>query len=373
MANLVYWIWFSGFTSLDANTKTSLLESFGDAESIYNCTDYSDYPYLSLKDRTTLMNKRLDTASRIIEESNELGIQIIPFDSPLYPEVLREIYNPPYVLYTKGNIPDWQENLFIGVVGTRRCSEYGITVTRSFCKELAEYGVITISGLARGIDTEAAASTLSAGGKTIAVLGSGLDICYPSENAELMKQVAENGLLISEYPPGTPPLNFHFPMRNRIISGISNGIIVTDSPRVGGSLITAKRALEQGKDVFAVPGSIFQKNSEGTNRLISKGSAKAVMSAKDILCEYEHMFSFDKITPEQKPDVTENNSNTELFNGLSEDEEKIARLLLNGPMHADEIMRRTNLPAAEITTIFSMLEFSGIIERQSGNIYKLNI
>ena len=375
MTKAVYWIWFAELFSLEPNVKNYLLESFGDAESIFKCTDYSKFSYLSIKDKTVLMNKKLESAEKIINSSNNLGINIITFDSPLYPPSLREIYNPPYVLYIKGIIPDWQENLFIGMVGTRRCSEYGVAAVRHFCREFAEYGVITVSGLARGIDTEVATATIANGGKTLAVLGCGLDICYPSENSEIMQKVEQCGLLISEFPPGTPPLPHHFPIRNRIISGISNGLMVVESPKKGGSLISADHALEQGKEVFSVPGSIFQKNSEGTNKLISNGQAKAVLSCEDVLSEFSYTFTKRKpipaIVPVSKPAETE--THIEAFDSLSEDEKTVAQLLLSGPMHADEIMRTANLPAAQITTIFSMLEFSGIIERQSGNIYKLKV
>ena len=374
MEKALYWIWFSNLSKMDKNAKMYLLETFDNAENVYNCTDFSNISYLSLKDKTILMNKNLENAERIIERANELDIQIIPFDSPDYPKSLREIHNPPYVLYAKGTLPDWDSQLFIAIVGTRYCTDYGISAAKQFAGGFAENGVVTVSGMARGIDSEAAMSSMNHNGKTIAVLGCGVDICYPPENIALMEQIAEKGLLLSEFPPESPPLPHHFPMRNRIISGLSHGILVIESGKKGGSLITANLALEQGKDVFAVPGSIFHKESEGTNQIISRGNARAVTCAQDILDEYAYSFSFEK----QEPVITSSPQEiTEVhikeFDGLSESEEKIAKLLLSGPLHADEIKRLCGLDASELTTTLSMLEFSGHIERESGNIYKLKL
>jgi len=372
MQNKLYWIWFSNLSKLDKNIKMSLLESFGNAESIYQCTDFSHISYLSFKDNALLMNKNLETAYQIIDTSEKLGIQIIPFDSPDYPPSLREIYNPPYVLYAKGTIPDWESQLFIAVVGTRTCSNYGVSVVRKFAGEFAENGIVTVSGMARGIDTEVATSAINQDSKSVAVLGCGIDVTYPPENAKLMEQIITKGLLLSEFPPGTPPLPHHFPMRNRIISGISRGILVIESRKKGGSLITANLALEQGKDVFAVPGSIFNENSEGTNQIISSGNARAITNAKEIMSEYSNIYTFKKNTPRHKNRV-DTTTETVDFTGFSETEAEIIQLLLTGPLHADEIKRSVGISAADLNVTLSMLEFSGKIQHTTGNIYKLNI
>lgn len=368
-----YWLWFAELYKLNITVRESLLADFPDIESIYRCADYSHLSYISLKDKTILMNKNIETCEKIIEDSARLGIKIITFDSPLYPPQLKQIYNPPYVLYAKGNIPDWDNSLFIGVVGTRRCTDYGVSATEKFCRGFAENGITTISGLARGIDSVVASTALEFGGSTIGVLGCGLDVTYPPENKKLIDAVAENGLVLSEYPPGTPPHNFHFPQRNRIISGISHGVLVAESASDGGSLITARLALEQGKDLFCIPGSIFKKYCEGTNLLISEGNARAVMSVNDIINEYSRSFSFTK--KEEDTGVVSHLESVSVasFSGLSETEEAVARLLLSGEMHSDELLRKSGLSASELNTTLSMLEFYGNIIRLSGNIYKLKI
>ena len=373
MNEILYWIWFQERSMLcTASTKT-LLEALGSAEEVYRCSNFSCYPNMSAKDITIFMNKNLDDAERILHTSNTLGIRIITYDSDLYPANLREITNPPYVLYAKGNIFDFNNTLHIGIVGTRHCSEYGVSVTRRFCSEMADYGIVTISGMARGIDTEVAYSTLNSGGMTIAVLGCGIDVCYPPENYEIMEMVEKKGLLLSEFPPGTPPLNFHFPMRNRIISGISHGILIIESAKKGGSLITANLAIEQGKDVFAIPGSIFNKNSEGTNKLISSTAARAVTSVADIVDDFSYRFSPKKVTVSSATPVDIPSGESSFFENFSGTERQIAELLLSGPLYAGEIQQLLDIPVAEFSNSLSVLEFSGVIERASGNIYKLKI
>lgn len=373
MEKELLWIWFSSLPKMDKNAKTNLISTFGTAENIYNCTDFSDISYLSIKDKTILKNKNLETAQQIVQECKRLGQTIITYDSPLYPASLREIYNPPYVLYARGKIPDWDTQLAIGIVGTRECTRYGVAATKKITEELSKTNVLVVSGMARGIDSAAAVGTLENGGFTIAILGTGVDIAYPPENENLMQSIAENGLLLSEFPPGAQSLPHHFPMRNRIISGISNGILVVESPKKGGSLITANLALEQGKDVFAVPGSIFHKESDGTNLLISRGHAKAVMSASDILCEYMHLFDLSPREAAKIPTDIPDVQSDEKYSDLSEDEQKIVNLLTSGGRYADELAHLTALSPATLTSTLSMLEFGGYIKKESGNYYKLNI
>jgi len=249
--------------------------------------------------------------------------------------------------------------------------------------DLAECGVTIISGMARGIDSVAQESALLVGNKTIAVLGNGLDVVYPSENKKLMDKIAENGTLISEYPPKTEPNGRNFPWRNRIISGLSRGILVSEAPKKSGALITAEYALEQGKDIFAVPGSIFKAESEGANKLLASG-AKAVTSAKDILDEY--VFEIERLQL-KKPTLidkifkTSKKVNNEInislddkrFSGLTDEEKKIISLLIEDNMHIDDIARRTGIDAGSISIKLSMLEFSGHIQKIPGNNYKLNV
>ncbi len=279
---------------------------------------------------------------------------------------------------------NWDRILGIGVVGTRTCGRYGLEVTRQISLDLAESGVTIVTGMARGIDTAEARAALDTGGKTVAVLGCGVDVVYPSENRELMEEIMASGAVISEFPPGTGPLGANFPRRNRIISGLSRGVLVTEAPKKSGALITAGLALEQGKDVFAVPGSIFDKNCAGTNGLLAIG-AKAISSAQGILEEY--VFEIERLKLEKpkgikrffgpKNEKVNNEIKLSLddkrFAGLSDEEKKIVGLLITGNQHIDDIARTSGIDASKLASTLAMLEFGGYIQKIPGNNYKLSI
>ena len=381
--NTLYWIWLveqCGIFNTDIN---SILEQFDSVEEIYKETDFKDVTNVKPSTLRKLKDKNIKKAENILNTIRKMGAEVITYDDVRYPDMLRSILNPPYVLYMKGEIMNWDRILGIGVVGTRKCTEYGIKSTNMIAEDLAACGVTVIAGMARGIDSVAHRAALSAGNKTLAVLGCGLDVVYPPENKELMEQIAENGTIISEYPPKTGPDKRNFPWRNRIISGLSRGILVTEAPKRSGALITAEYALEQGRDVFAVPGSIFKAQSEGANRLLASG-AKAVTSAKDILDEY--VFEIERLKIE-KPTVIEKifkggkKINNEIkislddkrFLGLTDEDKQIISLLIEDNMHIDDIARRTGIEAGSLSIKLSMLEFSGHIQKIPGNNYKLNV
>ena len=311
-------------------------------------------------------------------------MKILTFDDPSYPDSLRTIPSPPYVLYLRGEVMNWDRLLSIGVVGTRDCTEYGIKVTNDIARGLAEKGVTVVAGMARGIDSVAARAAIAAGNKTIAVLGCGADIAYPPENADLMYKIIENGAVISEYPPGYPVRPSNFPWRNRIISGLSRGVVVTEAPKKSGALITANYALEQGRDVFSVPGSVEKDTCVGTNSLLTK-CAKAVTCADDILEEYVYAIerlkiekpkSFKTFISKKKEPVNNEirlSLDEKRYAGLSEEEKIIISLLLEKNMHVDDIARMCKVEAARLTPMLSMLEFGGYIQKIPGNNYKLNI
>ena len=381
--NTLYWIWLveqCGIFNTDIN---SILEQFDSIEEIYNETDYASVTNVKQSTLRKLKDKNLKKAENILKATQDLGSDVVTYDDVRYPDALRSIPNPPYVLYMKGEIMNWDRILGIGIVGTRRSTEYGIKATKMIAGDLAACGVTIISGMARGIDTVAAEAALGAGNKTIAVLGCGIDVVYPSENKKLMDKIAENGTIITEYPPKTQPIGNNFPWRNRIISGLSRGVLVAEAPKKSGALITAEYALEQGKDIFAVPGSIFKPESEGANKLLASG-AKAVTSAKDILDEY--VFEIERLKIE-KPTVIEKifkggkKINNEIkislddkrFLGLTDEDKQIISLLIEDNMHIDDIARRTGIDAASLSIKLSMLEFSGHIQKIPGNNYKLNV
>jgi DNA processing protein len=280
------------------------------------------------------------------------GISIVRYVDNKYPEVLKEIPDAPVVLYVKGDYHP-HDRYGIAVVGSRKYTHYGESVALKISAELSSLGFTVISGMARGIDTLSHKSALSAGGRTIAVIGSGPDIYYPAENRGLSEKIASSGCVISEFLPGTLPSKENFPRRNRLISGLSLGVLVVEATAVSGSLITANYALEQNKEVFAVPGNITSGNSEGTNRLIKQG-AKLVTSADDILEELAPMLrGFIK---------------TKIRNAavLLEEESGFCNFLTREPKHIDMISREAGLPVNKVLNLLLQLELKGIVRQSDG-------
>ena len=387
MENELYWLWLTTLPGVTGYDITALLENFESASDIYKEENFDEIVGIKPSVKSRLKDKSLKKAQAIYDKVVSIGGKVITFESKDYPDALRLTENPPYVLYLRGELPKWDRLLMIGVVGTRYPSQYGVSVTKKICASLAESGVTIVSGMARGVDAVAARTALESGGKTIAVLGCGIDRAYPSENRQLMCDIMENGAVISEYPPGAGPLKHHFPERNRIISGLSKGILVTEAPKRSGALITANYAMESGRDLFAVPGSIFEKNSVGTNAILSS-CAKAVSSARDILDEYvyevEHLNLekpkakiFDRILGASSSKTINNEIKISLddkkYQGLSESEKSIIALLLDDNMHIDDIKRNSGIEITKLTPMLSMLEFGGYIKKLPGNNYKLNI
>jgi DNA processing protein len=278
----------------------------------------------------------------------EFGIQVLTCNSPEYPSRLKEIYDFPPVLYVRGSMcpeDDW----CLAVVGTRRATVYGKQVTEEIAADLARSKITIVSGLARGVDTIAHRSALEAGGRTIAVFACGLDIVYPAENERLARDIMENGALLSEYPPGTRPRAENFPRRNRILSGLSLGVLVTEAGEGSGALLTADYAVEQNREVFAIPGSVLSPMSRGTNRLIQQG-AKLVRQYTDILEELnlmtvERQIEMREILPE------------------SETESVLLKQLSAEPSHIDEVCRRSGLPAATVSGTLAMMELKGLVKQ----------
>ena len=292
----------------------------------------------------------LDAYARRVEQS---GARVLTLDDAAYPERLKAASDPPPVLYMKGELlpaDAWP----IAVVGTRRASAYGRHVAERIAGDLARSGVTIVSGLARGIDSFAHRAAIEAGGRTIAVLGNGIDRVYPPENARLAAAVAEHGALLSEFPLGTPPDAMNFPRRNRVIAGLSMGVLVVEAPRESGAMITADLALEQGRDVYAVPGSVFSPGSVGPHQLLKDG-AKLVTSAEDILEELHLDMVAEKLaTREVFPE--------------NEAEAQLLRLLGAEPVHVDELSRTLGLPASAVSGTLAILELKGLA-RSVGSMY----
>lgn len=317
----------------------------------------SDVAFLGQELMTYLLaHKSLRHINDYVSRLEEEGVKAVCRGMQDYPEALENIQNPPPVLYYKGDFSLIFSDCAIGVVGSRRCTYYGKKTAASFARELAGYGLPIISGLARGIDTQAHKGALEVMGKTIAVLGCGLDVIYPPENKRLYDEIADRGLIISEFPLGTPPLPSNFPRRNRIISALSRVLLVVEAAVKSGALITANCAIDQGRDVFFVPGNIDSPASSGTNMMIKEGLPSA-LAPKDIL---EHLGIFNQ----------EQEENEKL--DLNEKELRIADLLLEKDMSIDELSNGTLLNAAELGSLLTMLEMRGIVTQLPGKLYTLN-
>jgi len=299
-----------------------------------------------------------DFAEEQVRCAGRLGLRLITFFDPEYPQNLKEIPDAPVVLYVRGKILP-EDAIALGVVGTRQPSEYGRSAAHRLTKSLAEHGFTIVSGLARGIDTIAHRAALKIGGRTIAVLGSGLDQIYPAENKRIADQIAERGAVISEMPCGAGPDAVNFPRRNRIISGLSLGVLIVEAGEKSGALITAANALEQGREVFAVPGSIFSSRSVGTNRLIKDG-AKLVQNANDVLEELDSRIRH--FLHPRLPDP---------FNlpGLSEDERKVLDVLSDQPAHIDVISQRTGFSSSQALSILLTLELKDLVRQMAGKLF----
>lgn len=372
----LYWLWLTLKPRMNSTKITCLMERFESIEDIYRAKEYNNIQILTPNEKQGLLDKNLGEAKRVCENAQKCGAEIITFDDKNYPEPLRRIIDPPYVLYAKGTIPDWNELFMIGVVGTRRYSDYGRMVTMNLCRDLAKYGVTVVSGMAKGIDAIAAEAALRVGKSTIAVLGSGIDVIYPAVNTELYYSIIENGVILTEYPPGVQALPHHFPERNRIIAGLSRGLLVTEAPKGSGALITAECAFKNNRDVFAVPGNIFDEHYKGSNELIQK-CAKLVMSAEDIIIEYPYdAMRLKKETVSaaaEKPIITIPHKDDSRYEKLNDKEKRIIDLLTEKERYTDELIRETDMSAGELNTTMILLEMKGFVVRLPGNSYKLKM
>lgn len=288
-SSLLYWLWLISLKGFGSATVNHLLDIFGTPEAVFKATseDYDKKTALKPAQKTTLVqNKDTTLAERSIRYMEKHDITLITKEDDLFPEPLKQIYNPPAALFAKGDTSLLERYVKIGIVGSRKASPGGLAQAAALSRELSSAGVTVVSGFAKGIDSAAHEAALSEIGNTIGVLGCGINVCYPKENAELYKQFIKNGgLLLTEFALDEQPVSFHFPLRNRIISGLSDGILVVEAAQKSGALITAKHAAEQGKNVYAIPKDITLIQGVGCNELIKDG-AKVVTCAKDILEDY---------------------------------------------------------------------------------------
>ncbi len=353
---LKYWLWWNRVPGIGPNRFFKLLEEFGSMKDAWLAGESELKPIVGIKAyagyKTTLAEWDPDLELKKVEH---LGFRIYCYNDSDYPANLKQISDPPPVLYGWGNF-EYGDDVAVAIVGTRSPTPMGTFTAKDLALQLSFQGLTIISGMARGIDSEAHRGALEANGRTVAVLGSGLDMPYPIENESLMERIASQGVVISEFPLGTEPYAKNFPARNRIISGLSLGVVVVEAAQDSGSLITAGFALEQGRDVFAVPGNIENDRSKGPHKLIRQG-AKLVESYQDILSELA-------IPQLSKAEIQAVDSLT-----LNELEKKIIAVMSREPLHIDHILRQASLAPAQVSSTLTQLEIRGLVKRYPGQLY----
>ncbi len=352
---------------------TKLLERFGSADAVFHARR-SELESLRLRPETVdsiLTRELLDRASGELSRVKELGGDILILDDGSYPGLLREIDDPPVVLYVKG---DWQacfEQPSIGIVGSRACSTYGENAAEMLARDLASRGITVVSGLARGIDAAAHRGAIAGKGRTIGVLGTGIDTVYPRENTGLVREMlASGGCVISQFPLGTPPLKDNFPYRNRVISGLSYGVLIAEASERSGSLITARLAVEQNREVMAVPGNITSGNSYGTNYLIKSG-AKLVQQWQDIVAELPSEIAANILPPKIDRTDADSSPPPDILPADANDNERLIWSLLSadGSTHIDQLLESSGLSFGDLNTALVALDIRDLIRVLPGKHY----
>ena len=412
---LIHWIWLAHRPGVSDRMKLRLLQHFQAPEDIYFADEesYRHIEGMTAEATEGLKDKDLHAAEAALEACRRERLHILTFRDGGYPSKLKNIPDPPVLLYYKGQLPDFDALPMIGVVGTRKASAYGMQTAKRMGYQIAKCGGIVVSGMAFGIDGMAMSGALTAGQMTVGVLGCGADLVYPLSNRALFRDVEDYGCILSEFAPGTPPVKWNFPKRNRIISGLCNGVLVVEAPEGSGALITANHALEQGRDVFVVPGNIDQPGFVGSHRLLRDG-ATLVSSGWDVLNEYEALYpgrihrdeepSHQRVYPEemelvrqetekaaakvaQKAKLPGKNKalkkklekksidkeasdaysdvNTVLPK-LSAEEQKVVDALSSGARLVDDVIAETGLTTGKILALLTMLELKGVVKRLPG-------
>lgn len=420
--SLKHWAWLSAMVDLKPATRSKLINAFGDPEALYLADERSvlEKVPLSQGERKLLSDKSFENADRILERCHAEGVSILTIHDAAYPIRLKNIYDPPVALYVKGRLPAMDEQAAVAIVGTRRATPYGIKMARKIAFEITAGGALVVTGLAAGVDSSAAEGALRAGGSCVGVLGCAIDDVFPKFNDTLYADVAAVGALVSEYPPGTAIQSKNFPERNRIVSGLSVGVLIIEAPQRSGALITARLALEQGREVFAVPGNADAQNYEGSNALIREGAA-LVTSGSDIIDEFAERFpkrlgqggkisrmeppdeEAKSVYPASAPSRAKSPSKPETGEGfwklrvknerknvdnqkereyidlreqlseLSETQLKIVSVMEKPSMHIDDIIEKSALPAAAVLSELTILEIKGFLSHESGKRFTLHI
>ena len=396
----VYWIWLSILPELSLRQKNQILQHFSDAEELYfaEAEMLEDLPADAVK---ALANKDLSAAEKILRTCTKKNIKILTCADEKYPRRLLNIPDPPIVLYYSGTLPDWERQPVITVVGTRKASPYGISAAKKLARQVAACGGLVVSGCASGIDSAAMQGAMDVGAVTVGILGNGIDVVYPRNNRGLYTKVVKGGCLISEYEPGSKPERWHFPQRNRIMSGVANGVLVIEAPKISGALITARKALDQGRDVFSVPGNIDAPTCAGSNELLQEGAITA-LSGWDVMKEYEAEYPgvvANRNVPLQQETVTETvamvaqslpqfsvavdkkdidkEAPTQYsgienpFNSITDEEKRLLACLGTAPRPIDDVIADFGESSGKALSMLTKLALQGWVQNHPGRLVSL--
>lgn len=406
MSNLKYWIWLSLRKGLAGENTERVLAHFGKPELVHAADEEAYRMVGGLSDTAirSLMNKSLDQADVVLGDCERFDIQLVTRQDATYPALLKSIHQPPLVLYWKGKQIAFDSQVAIGMVGARQATPYGVQAATKLAAELTRKGALVVTGMAQGIDAACVRGALKVGGPVVSVLAGGIDRVYPRYHQDLYEDVAAVGALISEYPPGTDHIGSHFPIRNRIISGLSVGVIAVESARASGTLLTVNHAIEQDREVFAVPGPIDAPQSEGTNRLIQEGSAKLIMEADDVLCEFVEKFpgklrlgrgaalppeaeaqrlegaadalQRDSLRKGREKPAKEDQDDVvylrwaDCKDKLTDDQRSVLLAMEAGAVQADDLVERTQIPARRVLSALTVLQIQGYVAEESGKRFR---
>lgn len=374
------WVALNMTPGIGPRAAAKLLERFGSAEAVYRATraELEKVRLLPEAVDSIIARDLDDKAAAEIENVRALGGDILLLDDGVYPALLREIYDPPIALYVKGDWSECLEQPCVAVVGSRKCSTYGQNAASMLARDLAQRGVTIVSGFARGIDAAAHRGAIEAGGRTVAVIGTGIDEVYPRDHKKLADELlAAGGAIVSQFPLTTPPVSENFPYRNRIISGLSLGVIVVEAAESSGSLITARLAIEQNREVFAVPGNITSRNSFGTNYLIKGAGAKLVQQWQDVAAELPPQIAAKLLPPplsdkrgEKKKEKSLADQLALVPQGLTGFEQSVFKLLsADNPAHIDALVNQSRLGISDLTAALLTLEMRDLVRALPGKCF----
>jgi len=368
MDNLLPWFCLKNVPGIGNHLFKRLIDRFNLPEVVFQASQQELFEVegISKRQSTAILNYKAPQSIKVeLDQVNQKGYKIITLADPLYPPLLKEIPDPPPFLYVSGSLDGSPNN--IAVVGSRNPTAYGISTTQKLCADLSAHDITIVSGMAVGIDTAAHRGALAAKGKTVAVLGSGFNKIYPSQNLSLFKRISEESAVISEFALNKEPEAHHFPIRNRIISGMSMGTVVVEATRQSGSLITARLAAEQNREVFAVPGSIQSFKSTGTHALIKQG-AKLVENAQDVL---EELVAYMDMGPPGLHEDRAQNNTAQIQSSLPPEELAVYNILSPYPEHIDTIVRKAQIKPGKLLSLLLQLELKGIVQQLPGKFFAL--